>query len=129
MKIQEISMQNFRSIKELTIKIRDNIRISTPQLHDLFRESNIIINDGIPDPVDNKGDGLKRSLIFSLFITYAKFLRERLNENEESDHTPFLFLIEEPELFLHPQAQKKLRDILNLKIMKNERRFKDGEQT
>ena len=41
-------------------------------------------------------------------------MRERSNESEESDNKPFLFLIEEPELFLHPQAQKKLRDTLHL---------------
>ncbi len=112
--IKKLEKEIFSNLNQNIFTLGVEIRISTPQLHDFFRDSNIIINDGIPDPVENKGDGLKRSLIFSLFITYAKFLRERLNENEESDYTPFLFLIEEPELFLHPQAQKKLRDILNL---------------
>lgn len=122
---KETDDTRFEIIKKIEKEILDNlnqsiltlgveIKIYTPQINDFFSNSDILINDGVVSSVDNKGDGLKRSLIFSLFITYAKFLREISNQDEEVDSRPFLFLIEEPELFLHPQAQKKLRDTLHI---------------
>ena len=94
----------------------ESIEIKTflPTLKDFFANTDILINDGIESSIENKGDGLKRSLIFSLFITYSDYLRNTMNDNDRAKYKPFLFLIEEPELYLHPQAQKSLRDTLNL---------------
>ncbi len=90
------------------------IKIFPPRLQDFFTNTDIIINDGIESSIENKGDGLKRSLIFSLFITYSEYLKNKKKDKEISEDKPFLFLIEEPELYLHPQAQKSLKDTLIL---------------
>ena len=90
------------------------IKIFPPRLQDFFTNTDIVINDGIESSIEKKGDGLKRSLIFSLFITYSEYLKNKKKDKEISEDKPFLFLIEEPELYLHPQAQKSLRDTLIL---------------
>lgn len=104
-------------LKNLNQNITTNsieIKIFPPRLQDFFTNTDIIINDGIESSIENKGDGLKRSLIFSLFITYSEYLKNKKKDKGISEYKPFLFLIEEPELYLHPQAQKSLRDTLIL---------------
>ncbi len=104
-------------LKNLNQNIATNsieIKIFPPRLQDFFTNTDIIINDGIESSIENKGDGLKRALIFSLFITYSEYLKNKIKDKGISEDKPFLFIIEEPELYLHPQAQKSLRDILIL---------------
>ena len=109
-KIEDLLLKNLNkniNTKELEIKF------FTPTLRDFFSNSKIFINDGIHSSIDEKGDGLKRSLIFALFITYSNFLRKTIEDNNDTEYRPFVFLIEEPELYLHPQAQKELMNILS----------------
>ncbi|MHA1285694.1 MAG: ATP-dependent nuclease, partial [Promethearchaeota archaeon] len=114
----------FSIIKKLESEIKENlnknifinsieIKFLIPSINDFFSNSKIYINDGIYSSIEDKGDGLKRSLIFALFLTYSKFLKEISHSNGSENHRPFVFLIEEPELFLHPQAQRKLAEVLN----------------
>jgi len=56
--------------------------------------------------IDYKGDGLKRAVTFALLRTYV----EQKNTFKESDNSKFLFLFEEPELYLHPKAQRILKE-------------------
>ena len=118
----EAQDNRFEIIKDIEVQLLQNlnknintegleIKFFTPNIRDFFSNSKIFINDGIHNSVEDKGDGLKRSLIFALFITYSNFLRGTIEE-DGSEYRPFLFLIEEPELFLHPHAQKELRTII-----------------
>lgn len=113
----------FQIIKETEKELLENlnknintnkleIKFITPTLKDFFSNSEIFINDGIHSSVEFKGDGLKRSLIFALFITYSNFLRREMEKEDSSEYSPFIFLIEEPELYMHPQAQKELSKTL-----------------
>ena len=73
------------------------------------------VDDGIPTPLENKGHGMQRATVFSLFRTYSALRRRRKLEDsdEEQDKNlkrPHLFLVEEPELYLHPQAQHQMAD-------------------
>ena len=63
---------------------------------------------GITDGVDTarKGHGLQRALIFAILRTWASFLARPQYVHSGGDH--YFILFEEPELFLHPQAQKEL---------------------
>ncbi len=63
---------------------------------------------GIDDDVDTKrkGHGLERALIFAVLRTWMIFLTER--ETGDTVSRQLFLLFEEPELFLHPQAQKEL---------------------
>lgn len=94
------------------------IEIVTPELVDLFKETKITIDDSIPTSIDNKGHGLQRALIFSYIRAYAKLLNETL-VGENIVKRNFILAIEEPELFLHPNGQRKMMNVLK-EISKND---------
>lgn len=95
-----------------------DIQISPPNVDDIFRVgANVSIDDGIKTDITRKGHGLQRALIFALIKAWSKVIkqdREELETNSESENATrrasksTYFIFEEPELFLHPQAQKEL---------------------
>lgn len=103
-----------------------DIEITPPNIDDVLKvNTNIWVDDGKKTDIGRKGHGLQRSLIFALIKSWANYLKgdridkaEEENEKEKpkrksSDSTYFFF--EEPELFLHPQAQREL--YISLKIL------------
>ena len=95
-----------------------DVEITPPNFDDVFKVgTSVWVNDGIRTDISRKGHGLQRALIFALIKTWANIIREE-RENAEatpeeerpnrqtSDSTYFIF--EEPELYLHPQAQREL---------------------
>jgi CRISPR-associated exonuclease Cas4 len=97
-----------------------DIEITPPNVDDIFKVgASVWVDDGIKTDIERKGHGLQRALIFALLRAWSKILkqdRESQNEpKEENETTPrrkaskaTYFIFEEPELFLHPQAQKEL---------------------
>lgn len=93
-----------------------DIQISPPNVDDIFRVgANVSIDDGIKTDIARKGHGLQRALIFALIKAWSKVIKQ--DREEEYDIEPesarrasksTYFVFEEPELFLHPQAQKEL---------------------
>ncbi|MFT3910935.1 MAG: AAA family ATPase [Ferruginibacter sp.] len=100
-----------------------DIQITPPNIDEVLKvNTSVWIDDGKRTDIARKGHGLQRSLIFALIKSWASYLkREReIKEQQEaekekqktstkrksSDSTYFFF--EEPELYLHPQAQKEL---------------------
>lgn len=79
----------------------------------LIRDS----DEGIDTPVTHQGHGLQRTLIVALLQIYEEHLNEQ-RQSEESDSEdeyearPAILAIEEPELYMHPQMQRKMRDTL-----------------
>lgn len=94
------------------------IEFQVPNVDDSVKlDTSVLIHDGVKTDIDRKGNGLQRSLVFALIKSWAVIVREdkirsRNEENENvfkrgvSNSTYFIF--EEPELFLHPQAQREL---------------------
>lgn len=90
--------------------VKVQLHIPPPELKTILNTAQIFIDDGSFDLIDNKGDGIKRSLTFALLQAYVKRL-ERTTEAlaEQGVATrPLLFLFEEPELYLHPRSQRVL---------------------
>lgn len=93
-----------------------DIDITPPNIDDVFRVgTNVVIDDGQKTDVSRKGNGLQRSLIFALVKSWAAVLKEEAAKVEEEAGTSgrktsrsTYFIFEEPELYLHPQAQKQL---------------------
>lgn len=97
--------------------VKIHLEIPPPELKTILNSAQIYVDDGSRDLIENKGDGVKRSLTFSLLRAYVKMLSERNRpeadaEGEEDQEVlldrPLLFLFEEPELYLHPKAQRIL---------------------
>ena len=101
------------SLSESIPESKVDIEIITPELIDLFKETKITIDDSISTSIENKGHGLQRALVFSYIRAYAKILNEIKNGNEVQKRN-FILAIEEPELFLHPNGQRKMMNVTEL---------------
>lgn len=93
------------------------VEITPPNIDDIFKVgTKVWINDGVKTDINRKGNGLQRALIFALIKAYSNIIRAENATQEEngtrSASNSSFFLIEEPELFLHPQAQRDLYDTL-----------------
>lgn len=94
-----------------------DIQITSPNVDDFFNVgANVLVDDGIKTDIERKGNGLQRALIFSLIKAWSKIIKkDKLDEKSAEDKkisrkssSAAYFLFEEPELFLHPQAQREL---------------------
>ncbi|WP_157848330.1 ATP-dependent nuclease [Streptomyces exfoliatus] len=91
-----------------------SIEIPPPDLKSILSNATITIDDGIRGTFKSKGDGLRRSVTFAILRAYAE-LRTAARETSPGVKTrPYLLLFEEPELFLHPRAQRQLFDALRV---------------
>lgn len=92
-----------------------SIELEPPEIDKLFElGTKIYLDDGVKTDPTRKGHGLQRTFIFSLFRAWANLLMQDKGARSEDTQTPrsqsesIIFAIEEPELFLHPHAQRKL---------------------
>jgi len=95
--------------------VKVNIEVTPPELERLFElGTDIHLNDGVETSADRKGHGLQRAMMFALLRLWAKVIRSDRQMDTEAQVTPrkqsdsVIFAMEEPELFLHPHAQRKL---------------------
>ncbi len=96
----EIKLDNIsKSIIE-----HDGLRFSMlpSDYKEIYKKLNILLNDGIETELDFKGSGIQSIIIISLFKLYA-----------DLKIGSALLLIEEPESFLHPQANRHMANILS----------------
>ncbi len=106
-----------RSIEEelRTWGVKVNIEVTPPGLERLFEiGTDVHLNDGVKTTADRKGHGLQRVMMFALLRAWAKTLRKEKISRDQEGPAPrrqsdsVIFAIEEPELFLHPHAQRRL---------------------
>ncbi len=89
------------------------IEVIPPSFERFFEiGTNLHLDDGVRTLAENKGHGLQRVVIFALFRAWAHSLRNLAGEGSVNvpriSSESIIFAIEEPELFLHPHAQKKM---------------------
>jgi CRISPR-associated exonuclease Cas4 len=101
-----------------------DVDIIPPDINDIFKVgTKVWVNDGIRTDVGRKGQGLQRALIFALVRSLAKLMRQEREEADGAESAAqgfssrqasrsWYFILEEPELYLHPQAQRELFDSL-----------------
>ena len=96
--------------------VRVNIEVTPPEIEKLFElGTDIHLDDGVRTTADRKGHGLQRAMMFALLRSWASALRAARTETAEADDLAprkqsdsVIFAMEEPELFLHPHAQRRL---------------------
>lgn len=96
-----------------------NFQFDIPKIESFFKGSSIIIDDGIQVKMDEKGNGMQRSVALALLQIYAE---EMAFDQEKQSSRPFYLFIDEPEICLHPMGQMKLFDAL-LEISKHRQVF------
>ncbi len=98
------------NLKELFPGIQVRIHVPSPEIKELFKNGTIkIIEDGFDKcrDVQALGHGAQRSIQMAL-IRYLADIKAHGNQNP----TRTLLLIDEPELYLHPQAVEYVRSAL-----------------
>lgn len=101
-----------------------DIEITPPDVDEVLRVgTNVWLDDGMRTDVNRKGNGLQRQLIFALIKSWANVLSQQRAQaaaqapagNAEAQRgasRSTYFIFEEPELYLHPQAQRELYNSL-----------------
>ena len=104
-----------RELKQWGVSV--DIEVQPPAIEKVFElGTNLHLNDGLRTLAEQKGHGLQRAVIFALIRAWAMALRSA--PDSESTTVPrtssesVIFAIEEPELFLHPHAQRRLAEAL-----------------
>ncbi|MGF6757477.1 AAA family ATPase [Paraburkholderia sp. GAS42] len=112
--VQELETLVQRLLNQNFPRARVELRIPPPELRAILSSAQIYVDDGTRDLIDNKGDGIKRSLTFALLQAYVRqlALRREREAGGVANHRPLMFLFEEPELYLHPKSQKTLFNTL-----------------
>ncbi|AQW49618.1 ATP-dependent nuclease [Streptomyces violaceusniger] len=111
--VRQIETLIQQNLQESFPRASVRLEIPPPRLRSLLEEAQIAINDGISGPFKTKGDGLRRSVAFAILRTYVDLKTARPSQ-PDSAQQPSLLLFEEPEVFLHPQAQRKLFEALTV---------------
>lgn len=124
-RLEGFDLNQHESIKRVQRQITDHlgaafedqsVKFEFPTLSTkyLFNNADIQIQEEKLENLskENVGEGVKRTLIFSLVRTLADIREGRFQisdeDNDETSSRPLLILYEEAELFLHPSLQKTL---------------------
>lgn len=89
-----------------------SIQIEPPDISKIFElGTSLFLDDGLSTIAQRKGHGLQRAVLFGLIKAWAQVLHQASADEQPAARRAsesMVFGIEEPELFLHPQAQRAL---------------------
>lgn len=119
-KVAEVESALAKNVQQSFPGVELQIEFPAPTLSSILSSARLLIDDGHRGLVTGKGDGLKRTVLFSIIRTYVEYRQNGLNRQEPDDPTTrvdrpapsYILLFEEPELYLHPSAQKQLMSAL-----------------
>lgn len=83
------------------------IEFETPTLEVLLSAPRLYVDDGFRNAVENKGHGLQRAVIFTILRRYAEYMTSASDGKKRN----LILAVEEPELYMHPQAQRTIRQV------------------
>lgn len=108
--------QYFTKNGAVSEEIRYEVRFDS---EDIFKIDTIVENKdrGIEESIDSLGEGLRSIYILSLLEAYL----------DSENVAPYLIMIEDPEIFLHPHLQKAASEILYRLSKKNQVIFSTHE--
>jgi len=88
------------------------LRVGFPAVQEIMGQVSVnVLEGGVETVIDRQGHGVQRSLYVSLLQTLAEEMRRG---DGDGVFRPFVLMMEEPELFLHPSAQERMRDALEV---------------
>jgi len=106
------------NLRETFKDVSIELNIPPPEIKTILSSASIFADDGMRGPVETKGDGFKRAITFSILRTYVQLSQQsdwkKPDDKLKASKDKFLFLFEEPELYLHPHAQNILFEALSL---------------
>ena len=122
-KIKMVEATIQKNLNETFKNVSIELQIPQPEIKTILSSASVIADDGVKSSVTNKGDGFKRAITFSILRSYVELAHSQDWQKEDSkkkNTDKFLFLFEEPELYLHPKAQNILFEALALIAQKHQ---------
>jgi predicted ATP-dependent endonuclease of OLD family len=103
-------------LRESFANVSFEINVPPPELKAILSSAEILIDDGVKGGIESKGDGLRRATVFAILRSYVALNEPGalLAEQAQTLSDRHILLFEEPELYLHPSAQKILFDALSI---------------
>jgi hypothetical protein len=105
--IAETEKQLNRLLNDFFIGCDLEIEFETPTLEVLLSAPRLYVDDGFRNAIENKGHGLQRAVIFTILRRYAEYMTFTLEGKKRN----LILAVEEPELYIHPQAQRTIRRV------------------
>ena len=99
--------QNLNDVLKEYMACDLEIEFESPTVETLLTTPKLYADDGYRNMVINKGHGLQRAIIFSILRCYSELMTGVGEEKKK----PMIFAVEEPELYMHPQAQRNIRKV------------------
>lgn len=114
-RLQELLQEEITSF-DSAVTVSTNI--VAPRMQSVNFGISLDVSDEWVDGLRNLGHGLQRSVVFAMLRTLRR-LREVRDDGPDSETDTksqlHLFLVEEPELYLHPQAERqRMQDLVKL---------------
>ncbi len=93
-----------------------SLAVDIEEVKDIFSAGvSLSVNDGVTTDVLAKGHGLQRCIVFTLLQMLILNERNQLIDAEAetvASSDPIILLVEEPELYIHPQLSKLFFDVM-----------------
>lgn len=112
--VKKIEKTIQKYVRESFADVSLEVEIPPPELKSVLSTARILADDGVKGPLEFKGDGLRRAVVFSILRAYVELSRAESAVGDTGHERGYLMLFEEPELFLHPDAQRILFDALGV---------------
>jgi len=119
-KVLDIEKRTAEIFSEQFGEAKIEFQFELPKDDSFFNNTIISIDDGMLTQMEDKGSGMQRSVALALLQVYSENLvyNPKLGDVEK----PFFLFIDEPEICLHPQGQKKLLNAL-MRLSKSKQIF------
>lgn len=82
-----------------------------PEASSFVKMGKTRVDDGVETDLDQKGTGLQRAVAFAALREYARIISNHTQDSETGVDNLFL-CVDEPEIWMHPKAQKQLAKTL-----------------
>lgn len=110
--IIEIESELTKHVQETFPSSSVRLKVRMPNVKDLISRVDLAIREGPhEDPYYRRGQGFQRTLYLGLLRALAKRVRDG-DLTKLGVSRPFILLFEEPEAFLHPEGQTRMRHAL-----------------
>src|SRR5208283_4316368 len=123
----ELQAEEIRDLQSrINVRLREiisasvSIKTSSVDVEAMLLPSTYLVLRDRPDaletPPAHQGHGLQRTLVMALLQILAELQIEPVDEAERIQHAipprAVVLAVEEPELYMHPQMERKMRDVL-----------------
>ena len=115
-KYSEILKDLNESLSEHTREQFPSVTVSfafdQPDASSFIKMGKTRVDDGVETDLDQKGTGLQRAVAFAALREYAHIISSGAQDDSEAGIDNLFLCVDEPEIWMHPKAQKQLAKTL-----------------